>query len=320
MVSRARLWNDDRAQLVLVGAIAIGIVLIALTTVLNSAVFTENVAGGRSVEVTGDVTEFDREAVRNVRSMTVRINHAKDYKEGSSGEDELEEHAAKNVSNYSAVLAESYADTGSVYVNVSYDQVSEFGYRVVQREDANFSKNTGTPTWEPIGGPFELSWFVVNLEVENVSQTTPFYVNLTNSSGTDLNVSIRRLPGNVIWINSSIDGTLRAQALCEADNGRVLLDVADGTSYSGDCEFNGTEEIDSPYSTLEFVNGESVRGKYDFVANDSSTNTIPNSCGAGNSPVRPCEGTVIWSLEFTSRYRTGSFAYEKTHNVSVYDE
>ena len=103
MVSAGRPWEGDRAQLVLVGAIAIGIVLIALTTVLNSAVFTENVDGGRSVEVTGDVKEFDREAIRNVRSTTLRINHAKDYKDGSTGEDALEDDVARNVSNYSAV-------------------------------------------------------------------------------------------------------------------------------------------------------------------------------------------------------------------------
>ena len=311
--------SDDRAQLILVGAIAIGIVLIALTTVLNSAVFTENVAEGSAVEVTGDVNEFERESTRNVRSLMVRVNHDGIFEDSASDRDALKGHARQNVTRYSKIIGETYADTGSVYVNVSYAGNTEFGYRVVQREDANFSKNNGIQTWTPIDGPSRLGWFVVNLDVENVSQSTPMFVNLTNTTGDAMNVSFRRTASNRIAVNSTIEGNHRSNVTCEPTSGRVLLDVVEGTSYAGDCEFNSTAYLDGPYSSMEFDNGESARGKYDIVVNGTSSSTIPNSCGAGASPIRPCEGVAIWSLGITTHYETGAISYEKTRNVSVYD-
>lgn len=309
--------SDDRAQLILVGAIAIGIVLIALTTVLNSAVFTENVAGGSAVEVTGDVTEFERESIRNVRSLIVRVNHNGIYEDSES--DALRGDARENVTSYSRIIGETYADTGSVYVNVSYAGNTELGYRVVQREDANFSKNNGIQTWTPIDGPSRLGWFVVNLDVENVSQTTPMFVTLTNTTGDAMNVSFQRTASNRIAVNSTIEGNHRSNVTCEPTNGRVLLDVVEGTSYTGDCEFNTTAYLEGPYSSMEFDNGDSARGKYDIVVNGTSSSTIPNACGAGASPIRPCEGVAIWTIGITTHYETGAISYEKTRNVSVYD-
>lgn len=311
--------SDDRAQLILVGAIAIGIVLIALTTVLNSAVFTENVAGGSTVEVTGDVQEFERESVRNVRSLMVRVNHVGLYEDSMSERTRLKSNVRENVSSYSELLGETYADTGSVYVNLSYVGNEKLGERVVQREDANFSKSNGIQTWTVIDGPSRLGWFVVNLNVENVSRTTPMFMNLTNATGDSMNVSIRRTASNDIEVNSTFGGDHRSNVTCEPQNGRVLLDVIEGTSYTGDCRFNSTAYLPGPYDSLVFENGNSAHGKYDIVVNGTGSNTIPNSCGAGASPIRPCEGIAVWTLEFSTHYQTGSIAYEKTHNVTVYD-
>lgn len=311
--------TDDRAQLILVGAIAIGIVLIGLTTVLNSAVFTENVAGGSSATVTGGVSEFDRSAVRDVRSLMVRVNHDGVYRDTGTGETELRASAAENVSAYSDVLAETYADTGSVYVNVSFGGATTIGNRVVQRSDANFSEHNGPPTWQPINGPFKLGWFVMNLDAENVSRTTPFYLRLQNSSGVNLNVSIRRTASNQLAVNSSIGGDHTSNVTCAQENGRVLLDVVDGTSYSGDCAFNSTMYLEGPYSSLTVENGESARGKYDLVVNETSPPyPVPNDCGV--APIdRPCKAVAVWSATFTTYYETGSIVHEKTHTVSVYD-
>lgn len=312
--------SDDRAQLILVGAIAIGIVLIALTTVLNSAVFTENVAGGSDAEVTGDVQEFDRESVRNVRSLLVRVNHRRAYRDTGPGIDALEADAARNVTSYSAVLAETYADTGSVYVNVSYNRTVVVGNRLVQREDANFSDDSGPSTWTPLNGPFELGWFVVNLDVENVTQTSQSHVSIKNTSGAELNVSMRRTASNELLVNSTVDGSHTSNVTCDAQNGRVLLDVAEGTSYSGDCTFNSTAYLGGPYANISMVNGEGAHGKYDIVVNEtSSPYPVANSCDAGASPERPCKAVAVWSVEFDAHYETGRITYEKTHNVSVYE-
>lgn len=306
-----------RAQLVLVGSIAIAVVLIGLTVILNSAVFTENVAGGSSVEVTGDIAEFDREAVRNVRSLALRVNHGTAYTSESAVAADVDE----NVSHYSHLLGESYADTGSVYVNVSLEDVDEYGDRMVQRQDSNFSDDdppSPPPTWTAIDGPFELGWLVTNFDVENVSRTDTFYVSLTNTTGTELNVSVSRDSNNRLLVNSSVGGSHVSNVTCDPQNGRVLLDVAGGTSYTGDCTFNSTGYLDPPYDRLRFVNGDAVQGKYDVVVNESSSTGVGNACNVAAVSF-PCISDVVWSVNVTTSYQTGSIEYEHTHEVDVYD-
>ena len=312
--------SDERAQLVLVGAIAIGIVIIGMTIVLNSAVFTENVADSNPVEVTGDVGEFDREATRSVRSIAVRVNHVGVHNpNGAGGHATLRGDLQNNVSNYSRAVGESYADTGSVYVNVTFDGVGENGTRLVQDEDDDFNGGPGVggnPTWTLFDGPFQLGWFVMNLEVENVSDTDQFHVEIRNTSGATKNVSIWQTNTGDIAINSSPTGGTVPDATCAPTNGRVVVDAVTGTGYSDTCSFNGTDQLQQPYDRLRFVNADNAYGRMDVVANETSTGPGVVPCVA---PHAVCESAAAWSVEFTTNYRTGEVSYERKHNMSVYD-
>lgn len=310
--------RSQRAQLILVGSIAIAIVLIGLTIVLNSAVFTENVAGGSSPTVTDEVTQFDREAVRNVRSLTVRINHASVYAGTGAGEAAIDADVGENVSTYSRLMAQSYADTGSVYVNVTYEGTETFGNRIVQPEDGDFSSNPGGTSWTPVDDPFLLGRFVMNVDVTNSTTGEPFFLNITDSDGSTLNVSMQKTTEGELDLNSSIDGGNVSETTCTPKNGRVLLDVVHGTAYTGDCSFNSTGYLEEPYTRLHFENGGKLRGKYDLVMNRSdpaSLSGVPN-CASVNDP---CRSVAVWSVNVTTRYDRGSFSFERNHNVTVYD-
>lgn len=304
--------RGDRAQLLLVGAIAIAIVLIGLTTVLNSAVFTENVAGGSSAEVTGDVTEFDREAVGTARSLVLRVNHESVYR----SEGPLDANVRGNVSGYSSILSESYADTGSVYVNITYEDTQAYGTRIVQVEDDDLDTGGGGDL-TPQSAPALIGWFVMNVDVENVSQVDPVHVELTDADGTKLNLSMRRTVDGRLAVNSSIDGGHVSDVTCRPRNGRVLLDVLKGTSYDGSCSFNSTKYLDSPYSELEVSNGDDWSGKYDLVWSDDSN--VPGVPDCAAEPQNPCEGVATWSVTISTHYQSETVAYNKTHTVSVYD-
>lgn len=312
----------DRAQLVLVGAIAIGLVLIAMTTVLNSAVFTENVARGSADDVAGDVEEFDRGAIRDVRSVALRVNHDYEYQTapGHSGQANLTGHVKANVSSYSDLLAESYADTGSVYVNVTPHGVG-MGTRIIQNEDDDFRDDpglgVGNSVWAPVSDPFQIGWFVMNVDVKNVSTTNQFTLELTDSASNVLTISLRQTSDGDLDVRSDINGGSVSDVTCDSVNGRVLLDIEDGTSYTGDCTFNSTEQLTPPYTQLEFVDGEHGHGKYDLVANRSDTSSFDaQPCVSGREP---CRSVAVWSVTFTTHYRTQSIGYSRNHTVEVYD-
>lgn len=303
--------NTDRGQLLLVGSIIIALVFVGLTVLLNSVIYTENVSGGSAVEVTGDITEFNKEARRSARGLTIRVNHARTYTSTAA----IDSNLAQNFSIYSDRLAESYADTGSVYVNISHERVTDPGTRVVQRADDTM------PSASPVfAAPQQLGWFVLNLKVSELQQSPPFTVKLHDTSGSTLTVEIEKTPGNKVQVNSSIDGAHKSSVMCQPAGGRVLLDLIDGTAHTGDCSFNATGFLQSPYDDIEFQNGGSAKGKLSVVVNGSDSDlTFPSSdCGAAPA-TDPCHTTVAWKIEITSRYSSTAVSYDNTQNVTVYD-
>jgi hypothetical protein len=204
-----------------------------------------------------------------------------------------------------------------VFVNVTYEDAT-IGQRLLQNEDDDFARNDGQVTWTPIDDPFELGWFVVNVDVENVSQSDPVYLELTDTTGSELNVSMRQTSDGKLAVHSDIDGGDVSDVTCDPQNGRVLLDVVEGSSYTGDCTFNSTGHLEPTYSTFRFVNGDDGRGKYDFVVNRTDPNDIKNTpaCAA---PQDPCQTIAIWSVNFTTHYHTGDVGYDRDHSVEVYD-
>jgi hypothetical protein len=59
--------SRERAQLILVGSIAIAFVVIGLVVVINTVLFTENVATSGSIERSGSAENFDYQAPRDTR-------------------------------------------------------------------------------------------------------------------------------------------------------------------------------------------------------------------------------------------------------------
>lgn len=303
--------TNDRGQLMLVGAIIVAITFLGLTTLLNSVVFTENVGGGSSVEVTGDVTEFNREARRNAQALAIRINHDGNYSLTST----IEENLDRNFTQYSDRLAESYADTSSVYVNLSHEKVLVTGKRIVQTEDANFTKG-GTEDWDVYtGGTTDIGWFVFNLNASEVSESDKFRLLIDNSSSTQT-ITFQQDRDGRILVNSTIDGAHTSNVSCTPTGGRVLLDVLDGTSAGADCSFNGTDRLAGPYTRIRFEDSSNGFGKYDVVVNDSANVGVP-PC---DTDPEPCRMEAAWKIQITTRYQTASISFENTQNVSVYND
>lgn len=71
-----------------------------------------------SIEVTGDVDEFDHELRRNTRSLTMPDSHVAQYNNTT--------HLARNIrcnfTEYSRIIAESFAKGRSVYVTITDDR------------------------------------------------------------------------------------------------------------------------------------------------------------------------------------------------------
>lgn len=329
--------DRDRAQLILIGAILIATIIFGLSVLLNSLVFT-GASGASSAGASLDETDLaDFEIQRNVRAVIVRVNHAdRNVTFGPPGD--LEIQISENVTRYSRLLAESKAASGSIAVDVSYNNsTSRSGYRIVQAHDDDFTDMDGNPSWVPVPGPgapwstpdTNVGWFTANVNVANTTGT-PFRIFADNGSRE---LEIELTPTGPSNSNLSVETNLSppgatATTACASARDRVLLDLYRGNGFVDGCEFVGIDNLTGAVS-VEFENADQIQGKYEIVINRSNARmnhgspTYQPCVDAVGTPLPaieadPCVAPVIWSANLTTRIDGDGIDFENSYNLSLY--
>lgn len=317
--------SGGRAQLILIGAIALAVVIIGLTVVVNSVYVTQVDSISEASPQIDEAREFEYESNKGTRSLVMRLNH----RNRTLTADELAAVVSDNVTAYSHLMAESYASSRGSYASLTYNNGgSAFGSRVVQAEDNIFTSKTANQSKWYVGqsGVYrKMGWFSLNVDVQNSSEA-PTYLNVSSRSEW-VNYSINRTTdsGTKLRIHSNVSNAGNTTALCDPSRDRVLLDVVQGDAFTDDCTFNGTAEIDPPY-TVRYVHGDNLVGKYELVYNESVSSTsrypVCNS-GPGDSiePAdEPCSAPAVWIANVSTRFAGSELDYANSFNVSVYAE
>lgn len=304
--------------MILLGALTLAAVIIALTVVVNSYFVTQNGAVSEVSPQIDGAQEFEYESRQGSRSLVLRLNH----RHRNLTATELGTVIERNVSVYSALMAESYATSRGEYVNVTYNNgSSRFGSRVVQAADGNVTSDTDRGAWT-VGGsaePRDLGWFTMNANVEETSDA-PTWINVTNGTGHSVNISINRTTAGTginVGITSNVSHAGNASALCDPSRDRVLLDFVGGSSYTDDCNFNGTQAIEPPY-VVEVSGGKNTVAKYGLVYNASVTSPYYHECSPTAATDQPCRTPAVWTANVTTAFEGSQLGYENEYNVSVY--
>jgi hypothetical protein len=310
----------------LIGAVALAFVIVGLVVVVNTALVGGGGGTAPAVE-SSEAVEFNDQVRQDLRQTTIRVNQAAVYDDRS----DLTAAMEGNVSTYSGLVAESYAAGEPTSVSVEYNYAERNGTRVVQAADGNFTR-TGTDsppmTWSPLQSPSDpqaIDWLVLNLDAKNVSGSQPFQLVVTDSDNdkgriyVQRNTSPRRQVLTVdVWADFQGTTNDTDTVTCSASNGRVLLDVLDGSSLGRGCSFNSIGPLDGPYKKVKFQNGDRAVGKWALVTDDPS-NTLAD-CGSLASLGEPCNAPVVLEANVTTTYATEGLRYENTQNVTIYNE
>lgn len=314
MVSASR----DRAQLILIGAIAVALLVIGISLAVNAVLFTENVRPSESTSQLSEAREIDFETRRSVRSLSARVNH----QSRNHTEDEIAVWVGNNVTRLSHLLEESYVASGPMAVNLTYNVSRGLnGSRLVQLGDSTF--RSGSDDWTPIGpasGDQRIGWAVVNF---NATRSDPqrFHANFSNAQGEEVRMTFNKTTSPVeyeVTTSSTAGSGPRTEVTCTPRRERVLLNLYDGHSYTDDsCVFNGTIEIGN-VTSVEFEGSDNVVGRYSFVTNDSSAINVGTDCDDSVLATVPCITPVVWQANVTVGITGEGFQYENRHNVSVY--
>ncbi|MFC6724263.1 hypothetical protein ACFQE1_07725 [Halobium palmae] len=297
--------EQDRAQLMLIGAVALAFVILGFVTVFNALVVD---AGGSSA-VGADVgggEEFNHEVRRDVRTLTIRVDHGRIY----ADENRLTKDLNHATAEYSRVLAETHAATGPVATNVSYDGIRTPGTRVVQNETQPLGATTPVTNGR-------VGWFVLLLDTTTLDASESFDVTVDgDSAGEDITYSFSdRAESDGVYVNVTGASGTTTSTVCHPANDEMLVDLVRGSSYTSDCEFGGIDTVDGPVS-VTFSGDIDTEGEYDIVTDDTNPNGL-SPCPAGGAP-GPCNARAVWVAEITTTYDSPSVSYRATQNVTIY--
>ncbi|MFB6163626.1 MAG: hypothetical protein ABEJ31_00540 [Haloarculaceae archaeon] len=300
----------DRAQLLLVGSLAMAFVIIGLTIVVNTVLITENVATSDALEQTNGLTDYDFQARRDVQAIATRINH----QQRDWTTTQLNTAMTANVDRYGRLVGETYSTRSSVFVDVTYnDAGSDFGTRIIQSEDGQLDHGgSGTP-WRVVQTSDRRDVGRLLFNVNMSAGGTGFTVRAGNASGDTMRITFHQSTGG----NLRVDTDRSAPVVCETYGDRALVDAVHGQTYMDDCNFPGLDSIQPPYN-VTIRDGSSADTQFELVTNGTTPPAVVSRCTGGSSDPQPCWTRALWTANVTVTYDSPSVTANQTHDVEVY--
>jgi hypothetical protein len=298
--------DADRGQLLLVGALSLAVLFVALALLLNTAIYTGNLAT-REAGVEGteaiEYTSASREgAVAAIESVNRRNDSS---------------HAT-----LSSALRETMAawdDTAAHHRAVNGDAANAAvvgttnGTRIRQREaNRNFSSVGGAPDWTVVDGATgirSIRFEVYATRLKN-GPTDSFRMNVSSAEGTR---SLSLYNNSTDDPRALIDGP-EGTSVCPAGSvtgGTFAVDVANGSIGGASCSALTRLDDTSGTVTVEYDDGDVGGGAYSMVVNGTSSSlSLPGLASPGTDD--PDWTDALYGASIRISYRTPQLEYTTT--------
>jgi hypothetical protein len=326
MVS-GRPGTNRRGQIMLVGALALAVLLLALVPVYNAVFMAEGAGAGEPEGVSDTALSAEATGLRAAQGLAVRTGHGSVYADTG----EVREAFEPVFENYTLLHDEAAVAGSDTYVETTFDADApgtEYGVRAVQNRSGYLDKPTvahtpGPKNWFVVGNSdrTRLGWFTARLDVSNLSETDRFTVAASNGTHS-VELGVGSDGGSTdVTVNASGDvGGMDEAVTCSSRAGEIVVDLYRGSADRGDCTFTGLDAVEGPVS-VRIRNGSSAYGVYELVVrNGTGLQPTVETCTAASPPSTssPCSSPTFWQLAVTTRVETDRTAYENRVNVSVY--
>lgn len=265
----------ERGQMLLVAAFGVAVMLVVLALILNTAIYTENIAT-RGSDISGgkDAARYTAATERALDGAVESVNY-----ENPPGYTELERDLRWSVWNYSNMSGMNQAKEGVV---TDLDILSvERGTRVYRDTDGNFTSDDaggGERNWTVVSGTSGVR--NVTLDVDEMKEYDPgtvgpsntntdvFYVNFTANASDQYRVYVFNDSNTDDAVVQVYDESETLVGQCTAgydDRNRVVVDFTAATVNGSDCSY--LEE-------LATVSGTPYDVSFNNTRNDSGTDTV----------------------------------------------
>lgn len=319
--------DRDRAQLFLVTALVLGVILVTLALLLNSAIYTGNVATRDLGPDATDAVHYEQAAedatVR--RLQTVNQEHNESY-------DALHENFTDGMTNWTDA-ADTHHVAGGTLVDSQATEISN-GSRIIQEEETNFTDANNASHWT-IANATNARNFTLNvrrsllvdlsgLDDDDRSlllTSDTFHLNVTNESGDTYTIFFLRTGTGAVTVKSfNPDGTV--YDACTETTDLAAVNVTNASLEGNHCSaLTVMGEVGSDYD-LAFGHADQADGNYSLII-DRPTGPLDtgnfHDADTGDDPfVTP----ALYSAHYTVTYRTTTAYYRDRYRVAPgeYDE
>lgn len=272
--------SDDRAQMLLIGSLAIAVAFVAIALILNSSVYVENLANRENVVVGGGgPTGYQSDVRRGVGRAVVAGNANRSTYPDREGDVE------QGVRTLNDALGGYHAERGGV-ANVSVVGHDE-GTRVFRSTDGNFTEPNDTdPDWT-LGTDRRFRRFSANVTRSDLSTGTLsdiFWLRVEDDDGDVWKIKVFKntsvTPHETVVQTEPPSGSDSAKCT-DASGSTTAVNVTAATVAGEHCEaLDFHEAVDDPY-TVAFRNAgpTNVSGRYDFTVNETPSSLPPDYTG-----------------------------------------
>ncbi|WP_439025981.1 DUF7261 family protein [Haloarchaeobius sp. DT45] len=328
--------DRSRAQIVLVGAVAIAFIVLGIVVVFNTVLFTENVDSTGSVNAVGQSEEVRRGVARTAIEISRHVNQENDIPS------DVETKMADNVSGYSTLLQETYSQRSPALVNVSYNHSeTQVGARVFQDGVSNFQNggdNWALATDSGSSDTADVARFEMNTTLSSLTSDweDSFHIAVQGRDGSDMKWRVLRFyesggdlvvntstvtnptvstPGGYVWQDDVRNPSTVTCSVSSTD--AFTINVTDGTVEGATCSFDFTDDIDHVADggyEIWMRDSENMTGNYSlYLSNVSSVDSNLDRFDSGGSA--PYYAPIVWRAGVDVTYESPTISYRETHRT-----
>lgn len=295
--------SHDRGQLILVAGLTVAVILVMLVLLLNTVIYTENLATRGIDSGAGDAVEYRATVVGSVEELIERENER--YDEGYPPS----EGVAVGIEVIDGMLSERHLERGTITeMHSSQVVIDEGSPRIWQNESGTLTANGGESDWTVVTNVTDTGSFV--LTVDSIDA----WVNGGDNERLRIVVDDPETESSwILKINAS-DSAAYEVVVNDSEPLSYQTDSLEIDLVSGTINENPEFSPPTESGTIEFRNGDTTTGTFELHATGTASESDLTEYD-GESGQDPYYTSLVESVDLTIRYETSELRFVTEETV-----
>lgn len=306
----------ERGQLILVTGLLVAVAIVGLVLLLNTAIYTENLASRGADQSGREVVEYRATVVDGVGGL---IDVENDQEHGDW--DSVNDSVKLGIDQIDNRTARSYATGGTIVrIDQSASSLALHKGRLIRQTNSSreFTNKSGTGTdWTLATGvedtrDVRMTVKRSSLVRTNASDAVAEGAFTVRAGGTAWRAMIYQ-NGSTDDISVAVHDGVAADQVCSLDAPTATVDLTRGTINGSDCPGLVFAEDVPPGYDIEYRDGGNATGTYDLTVNTTTTGALNDG---RTNPTSPFWVPAVYSAMFDIHFQTPRLTYRTTVRVA----